>query len=70
MNWYKIVKEIYQAYILSLSLFDFCAEYIMENKESETGNKILVNLSYRNSPERNELEKNKILSGLIKYIRK
>ena len=41
MNWYKIVKEIYQAYILSLSLFDFCAEYIMENKESETGNKIL-----------------------------
>ena len=54
MNWYKTGKEIHQGYILSSSLFNFCAEYFMESnllKKSEAGNKITVrskhNFSYK-----------------------
>ena len=31
MDWFKIGKGVYQGYILSLCLFNLCAEYIMQN---------------------------------------
>ena len=45
MNLFKIYKDMHQCYILSPSLFNFCAEYIMETNmldESQAGNKISV----------------------------
>ena len=31
MDWFQIGKGVRQGYILSLCLFNFCLEYIMEN---------------------------------------
>ena len=45
MSWFKIGKEVHQAYMQSPSLFDFCEENIMESnllKESEAGKEITV----------------------------
>ena len=45
MKWFKIRKDMHQHYLLSPSLFNFCAEYIMESNlldESQAGNKISV----------------------------
>ena len=30
-KWFKIAKTVHQGYILSPCLFNFCAEYIMQN---------------------------------------
>ena len=43
MDWFQIVKGIYQGYILSLCFFNLYAEYIMWNArldEAEAGIKI------------------------------
>ena len=52
-NWFKIGKGVCQIYILSLCLFSFCVEYIMQNvgmDESQAGIKIaeqnINNLGY------------------------
>ena len=42
-DWFKTVKEVQQSYILSPSLFNLYAEYIMQNAgldEPQTGIKI------------------------------
>ena len=31
MDWFQIGKGVYQGYIFSPCLFNFCAEYIMQN---------------------------------------
>ena len=53
MDWFKIGKGICQGCILSLCLFNLCAEYIMQNArldESQAGIKIarrnISNLRY------------------------
>ena len=43
MGWFQIRKEVYQGWILSPCLFNFHAEYIMQNAgldEAQTGIKI------------------------------
>ena len=43
MDWFKIGKEVHQGCILSLCLFNFYAEYIMQNAgldEAQAGIKI------------------------------
>ena len=43
MNWFQIRKGVHQGFILSLCLFNFYAEYIMQDVglgETETGIKI------------------------------
>ena len=43
MNWFQIVKGVYQGCILSLCLFNLYAEYIMRNaglEEAQAGIKI------------------------------
>ena len=42
-DWFRIRKRVYQGCILSLCLFNFCAEYIMRNaglEEAQAGIKI------------------------------
>ena len=43
MDWFKTGKEVCQSHILSPCLFNFCAEYIMQNTrldEAQAGIKI------------------------------
>ena len=44
MDWFQIGKGVHQGYVLSLCLFNFCEEYIMQNAgpdESQAGTKIV-----------------------------
>ena len=52
-DWFQIGKGVHQSYILSLCLFNLCAEYIMQNvglEEAQAGIKIargnICNLKY------------------------
>jgi len=54
-DWFQIGKGVHQGYILSLCLFNLCAEYIMRNSgldEAQAGIKIagrnINNLRYAN----------------------
>ena len=43
MDWFQIGKRVYQSHMLSSCIFNFCAEYIMQNarlNESQAGIKI------------------------------
>ena len=65
-DWFKIGKEVHQGYILSPSLFNLYAEYILRNaglNEAQTGIKIagrnINNLRYANdTPLQQKAKKN------------
>ena len=47
MHWFQIGKGVHQGCILSPSLFNFCAEYIMQNAGLD-GSQARINIAGRN----------------------
>ena len=73
MDWFKIGKGVCQGYMLSSSLFDLYAEYIMRNArldEAQAGNKItgrnINNLRYTDDSTLMAVSKEELKSLLMK----
>ena len=73
MDWFQIGKGICQGYMLSSSLFDLYAEYIMRNArldEAQAGNKItgrnINNLRYTGNTTLMAVSKEELKSLLMK----
>ena len=73
MDWFQIGKGVCQGYMLSSSLFDLYAEYIMRNArldEAQAGNKItgrnINNLRYTDDSTLMAVSKEELKSLLMK----